>query len=79
MGSEILLWVIGGIVGLLAFFGKRTLNMIEETQKDHTKEINNIKLEYLHKNDFREFKQELRMMFEGFKQDIKSMLNHEKD
>lgn len=34
-------------------------------------EIQNVKNEYLHKNDFKEFKVELRAMFEELKRDIK--------
>lgn len=39
-------------------------------------EIQNVKNDYLHKNDFKDFKAELRAMFDELKSDIKG-LRHE--
>lgn len=36
-------------------------------------DVQNIKNEYLHKNDFRDFKIELRAMFDELKSDIKGL------
>ncbi len=53
---------------------------MDQTIKDHKiaytalqVDIQNIKNEYLHKNDFKDFKIELRSMFDDLKKDIKEL------
>lgn len=53
---------------------------MDQTIKDHKiaytalqVDIQNIKNEYLHKNDFKDFKMELRSMFDDLKKDIKEL------
>lgn len=52
---------------------KRTLDRLESTQKESAIEIQKIKEDYLHKNDFKDFKGELRSMFEEIRKDIREL------
>lgn len=52
---------------------KRTIDA-QETKLSHLEDVvDTIKQEYLHKNDFRDFKAELRGMFEEIQRDIRSL------
>jgi len=70
---EFVKWAMVGLLSLGVFFMKRTLDRIEKEQVDLKAEIQRVKEEYLHKNDFREFKTELRSMFEEIRADIRSL------
>lgn len=68
------------VVGLLGYFMKRTINDLDEKVKElrheHyllTQDLQETKRTYLHKDDFKEFKQELRGMFEEIRNDIRSL------
>lgn len=72
-----LLWkVLTLALGGLLWFMKRTLNAAEENIKTLQQGQQDIKEKYLHKDDFREFKSELRGMFEEIKSDIKQLRKH---
>jgi len=70
---EFVKWAMVGLLSLGVFFMKRTLDRIEKEQVDLKAEIQRVKEEYLHKNDFREFKTELRSMFEEIRADIRGL------
>ncbi len=78
---EFIKWAVVGLMSLGVWFMKRTLDRVENDVEDCKKEISKIRQdelqlirqEYLHKNDFREFKSELRNMFEEIKTDIRSL------
>lgn len=70
---ELIKWIITVGLSVGAFFFKRTLDSYDEKVKKHEKEITDIKEKYLHKDDFKEFKQELRGMFEDIKADIRDI------
>lgn len=68
--------VMAGLSGFV-WFMKRTLNSVEESLQKLKSETDYIKDKYLHKDDFREFKTELRGMFEEIRKDIKELRRHE--
>lgn len=70
---EVAKWVVMTAMGLAVWFMKRTLDRIEKTNDQHATDIQKIKEEYLHKNDFKEFKLELRSMFEEIRKDIREL------
>lgn len=73
---EFVKWAVFGLMGLGIWFMKRTLDKNEERLSATEKEIALIKSDYLHKNDFKEFKIELRGMFEEIKNDIRTIKGH---
>lgn len=70
---EIIKWVVFGLMGLAVWYTKRTIDDYEKRISSLEEEQDRIKSNYLHKDDFREFKQELRGMFEELKADIRSL------
>lgn len=75
MSTEIILIIINVVIGGLAWFFKRELFAYDKRIERLENEINTIKVAYLLKDDFREFKIELKSMFEDIKQDIHSIRN----
>lgn len=57
-------------MGLAVWFLKTTITKLQS-------DVDMIKKDYLHKDDFKDFKVELRAMFEELRKDIRAM-NHEK-
>lgn len=76
MDPEIVRWIITGIMGVLLWFGKRTLDTNERRIEFLEKENQDIKLTYIHKNDFKEFKAELKGQFEELKTAIRESKFH---
>jgi hypothetical protein len=70
---EILKWLVMGILSAATFLLKRTVDSYDDKIKNHDKEIAEIRRDYLHRDDFREFKTELRLMFDELKSDIKDI------
>lgn len=73
MDAELVRWLLTGLMGLIMWFGKRTIDLNERRTDDLEKETASIKQNYIHKEDFREFKGELRAMFDEIKQTIKEL------
>lgn len=80
MELELLKWIVIGLLGVSTYFLKRTVDQMDEALREHKishsslqNDVQNIKNEYLHKNDFRDFKIELRAMFDELKSDIKGL------
>jgi hypothetical protein len=63
---------LGGFV----WFVKRTVNNAEDNIKHLQNDLQTVKEKYLHKDDFREFKSELRTMFEEIRKDIQQLRKH---
>ena len=66
------------IIGILGFMIKQKLKSIEEKQDALEHNQNDLRKEmtsYVHKDDFKESKVELRGMFEEIKSDIKDIRN----
>jgi hypothetical protein len=70
---EFVKWAMLSLLSVGVFFMKRTLDRIEKEQEDVKKDLQKVKEEYLHKADFKEFKLELRSMFEEIRADIRSL------
>lgn len=75
MDAELVRWLLTGLMGIIVWFTKRTIDGAERDVKQLRKDIDQVKLEYMHKSDFAEFKIELKDMFKEFKQDIKDSIN----
>lgn len=74
---EFVKWAVIALMGLGVWFMKRTLDKAEKRLDDLEKADQVIREEYLHKADFRDFKMELRSMFEEIKVDLKALQTHE--
>lgn len=59
MDFNIISWVFNGLMGLAVYLLKGVYNDVKEQLKNHQDEINHIKDNYLKKDDFKEFKDEL--------------------
>jgi hypothetical protein len=78
--TTIILWFFPFVAGLAVYLLKRNIDEIDRTliNQEATllllrNEIQTIRNDYLHKNDFKEFKIELRVMFDELKSDIKGL------
>ena len=67
---EIAKWVVMTVMGIAVWFIKTTLTRLQD-------DVEMIKKDYLHKEDFKEFKIELRSMFDDLKKDIRSLNSKE--
>ena len=72
---ELFRWALTGIIGVAGWFMKRTLDSAELRIAKLEAEQAAMKANYLHKDDFREFKVELKSMFEEIRADIRQ-INH---
>lgn len=77
---EIARWIVFGLMAAAVWFLKRTqesneakIKATEERIHELEKATQEIKADYLHKSDFKDFKSELRSMFEEIRQDIRSL------
>lgn len=66
-------WLALGAVSIVIWFMKRTIDKAEARIEAAENEIHTIKSDYLHKSDFKDFKTELRGMFEEIKNDIRAL------
>lgn len=80
MELELLKWLVLSLIGVGVYFLKRTVDQIDKQQVKleatlvaQQLAIQNVRDEYLPKNDFKEFKVELRNMFADLKQDIHTL------
>ena len=76
-------WFIQSIVitalGLVVWFMQNNITTTREDIVNLRAELSNVKSNYLHKDDFKEFKTELRNIFNEIKNDIRSLGNqHDK-
>lgn len=60
-------------LGGFQWFMKRTINKLEADVEFLRREIGDIKIHYLHKEEFKDFKEELRNLLLELKQDIKEL------
>jgi hypothetical protein len=70
---DIVKWIVIALLSVGGFFIKRTIDKLEEDAADMKHELQKVKEDYLHKSDFREFKTELRSMFEEIRSDLRSL------
>ncbi len=74
---ELIRWGIMGFGALLMYLFKRTVDQNDVAVEKLKIELQDVKLKYLHRDDFKEFKSELRGLFEDLKKDIKELRNAE--
>lgn len=55
------------------WFIKRTVDRNDEKVKELEDSLNAVRRDYLHRDDFKEFKVELRQMFDEIKHDLRSL------
>lgn len=75
MEVEIIKWIIMTLGGIVVWFMKNTISDQQTEIKNLKSDIEVIKQEYLPKDDFKEFKRELRDMFTEIKTDIRELKN----
>lgn len=73
MELEVIKWVAMSVMGLAMWFLKRTIDSYDEKIKVIEQQITTIQRDYLHRDDFKEFKLELRAMFDEIKADIREL------
>jgi len=73
MEYEIIKWVVLTLFSGVLYFMKRTMDLYEHRIDELERTQQDIKKEYLHKEDFKDFKVELRSMFEEIKTDIREL------
>lgn len=71
--TELAKWIIVSGLSLVVWFMKRTLDSQDTRIKELEVQQQKFREDYLHKNDFKDFKIELRGMFEEIKTDIKEL------
>lgn len=71
--AELAKWVIVTVLSLVVWFMKRTIDTQDARLKELEAQQQQFRSDYLHKNDFKEFKIELRTMFEEIKTDIREL------
>jgi len=70
---ELAKWIITGALGLVVWFMKRTIDTQDKRIETLERAQVQFRDDYLHKNDFKDFKLELRAMFEEIKTDIREL------
>lgn len=76
MDAETVRWLLTALLALVMWFGKRTIDSNEHRVDALELDVQNVKQNYIHKSDFKEFKDELKVMFNELKQDIKDLKFH---
>lgn len=76
MDASTFQWIVTGLMGLVMWFGKRTLDTLEAKIIAQQLEIGDIRASYIHKDNFKEFKEELKTLLGEIKQDIKDIKFH---
>lgn len=70
---EIIRWAIYGLIAIVLWFLRTTIVKVQSDIESVQKDITSIKTDYVHRNDFKEFKIELRLLFDELKQSIKDI------
>lgn len=75
--SQILQWFVFGLMGVAVWFMKNNITESKERLNKLEQDLSSVKQNYLHRDDFKEFKVELRGMFEEIRKDIRSIKPHQ--
>lgn len=70
---EIIRWALTLAIGILGYLMKRNIESAESRITKLETDMENFRSNYLHKDDFKEFKTELKSMFEEIKADIRTI------
>lgn len=71
--SQILQWFVFGLMGVAVWFMKNNITESKDRLNKLEQDLSSVKQNYLHRDDFKEFKVELRGMFEEIRKDIRSI------
>jgi len=71
--SQILQWFVFGLMGVAVWFMKNNIMESKDRLTKLESELSSVKQNYLPRDDFKEFKVELRGMFEEIRKDIRSI------
>ena len=75
------IWFIQAVIltafGLVIWFMQNNVTNTREDIIELRSELAGVKANYLHKDDFKEFKTELRSIFNEIKEDIRSLKHYE--
>ena len=77
MEREVVQWLIFAAFAGVSWFMKRTIDQSDREVQNLKQTVQQIKEQYLHKDDFKEFKTELRGMFEELRLDIRNLQKHQ--
>jgi hypothetical protein len=69
--TEMIFAAVSGLFSIIFFFIRQTIVDMKSDIHETQQAVNDVKLNYLHRDDFKEFKIELRSMFEELKRDLK--------
>lgn len=73
--AQILQWFVFGLMGVAVWFMKNTITETKSRIEQLERDVQHVKQNWTHKDDFKEFKIELRGMFEEIKKDIRAIKN----
>lgn len=76
MEKEVITWLVFAAFGGVTWFMKRDIDQKDREVKELKQTVQQIKEQYLHKDDFKDFKNELRGMFDELRLDIRSLQKH---
>lgn len=87
---EIAKWVVLTVMGFAIWFLKRNIEQqdhtnaelreeIKKVSEQSKKEISSVKDNYLHRNDFRDFKEELKTYLKEIRDDLKALMRTKND
>lgn len=76
MEKEVIQWLVFAAFGGVTWFMKRDIDQKDKEVKELKQTVQQIKEQYLHKDDFKDFKNELRGMFDELRLDIRSLQKH---
>ena len=65
--------ILSAVLGLVQWFFQQTISDIKRENKDLRDKLDTIQKDYLHKDDFKEFKIELKAMFDELRKDIRAL------
>ena len=70
---HVLNWIIASIFAVFGWFLRRTITTLEDRVCNLEQNLQDVKLTYLHKEEFKEFKSELKGMFVELKNDLRAL------
>lgn len=76
LDAETVRWVLTGIGGVVMYLWQRSLNTSQKEISDLQVDVQLLKDTRLHKDDFKDFKIELRTQFQDLKEAIKALTPH---
>lgn len=70
---EVLRWVLTLVMGGLIWFFKKQIADYDVELNQLKKDLHDVRLQYVHEKELKEFKEEIKEMFHEIKEDIKEL------